>query len=132
MPSSTRGSLSMASTRKPLSGSPADGRAERRSRATGAGARAPIGASTANTEPLPGRERSLDGMAEHAPEPLHDRKAEPEPARGARALIEPQELVEDRRCLSSGIPEPGVPDLDAHRAAAPAAADEHAALRAYI
>ena len=42
----------------------------------------------------------LDRVIEHARDALHDRQAEPEPARDLGALIEPVEFAEDRRASS--------------------------------
>ena len=127
MPSSTRGSLSMARTLSPSSGSPA---------ATGSGAPGsarsltaarPSGAVTKNTDPLPGRERNPIGCSSTRPRRSTIDKPEPKAGRHPRALVEPLELGEHRALMLGRNAEPRVPDLDADRAGNAAATDQHPA-----
>ena len=132
MPSSTRGSLSMARTLSPASGSPA---------ATGSGAtglRAPFRRRASERRgdeehrALARAGAQADGMLEHPPQTLDDRQAQPKAARHPRALVEPLELGEHRALMLGRDAEAGVPDLDARGAGHAAAADQHPAARAYI
>ena len=103
-------------------------RAARRSAARGAS-----GTSTEKCEPRPDFESQIDRVVEHARDALDDREAEAEAARDLGALVEPVELAgRSSRCFDCGMPSAGVVDVDAQRAAAPPAADQHAALPACI
>ena len=68
-------------------------------------------------------------MAKNPPQPFDDGKTEAEATRRPRALFEALELLEDLALLVAGDTEPGVPNLDPHRACDAAAADQHAPLR---
>ncbi len=74
------------------------------------------------------RRGDLDLVVEHARDALHDREAEPEPARHLGALVEAMEFLEDRLLLGARDAEPGVVDVDAQPPPPAPAADQHAAL----
>ena len=61
----------------------------------------------------PHRRRELDLVVEHARDALHDRQAEPQPARDLGALIQAVEFLEDRALLGLRDAEPGIVDVDA-------------------
>ena len=83
MPSSTRGSLSIASTFRPESGSPSRSRTGP-SRRAASGAAVPRGAVTAKTEPSPSLERSPPDGRAHAPAARRSTGQAPGPVRSAR------------------------------------------------
>ena len=116
MPSSTRGSLSIASTFRPLSGSPAgDGRRRAVVGETCRGGRAER-RGDGEDRAFAGPRVQADRMVEHAAEALDDRKAEAKAAGDPGALVEPPELLEHRALPVGRDAEPGVPHLDPNRA----------------
>ena len=106
-PSSTRGSLSIASTLSPASGSPASGAGSAgvasRERATRRAERR----RDEEHRALAGAGVEADRMVEHPAEALDDRQAEAQAPRHPGALIEPPEFLEHARAArSAGMPRP--------------------------
>ena len=77
---------------------------------------------------LPGCRSQLDLVTEHARDALHDRKAKPEAARDLGAFLQAVEFAEHALLCDAGMPSP-VSQTSIRKALAPAAADQHAALR---
>ena len=98
--------------------------------------RGPVRASVtsmANTDPLPGASGRVTRWPSRSRQPLHDGQAETQPAAAfARRVVELVVLLEDRLKLLVGNADAGIPDLDAQRARAPAAAEQHLAVPACI
>ena len=127
MPSRIVGSLSMHSTAMPASWPRSTSAAARRGSRGGP----PPAQRHLDREMRAAADRGgdLDRVIEHARDAFDDRKPEPEAARHLGALVEPVELREDAALLGARNADPGIVDVDAQLAAAPAAADQHAALR---
>ena len=106
MPSSTRGSLSIASTRRPLSASAATAGSGAPGSAAGATPIAPRGATTENTEPRPGHERTAIGWPSTRPSRSTIDRPRPRP-RAARAPCSSRwNSSNTSRCWLAGMPRP--------------------------
>src|SRR3984957_8375903 len=126
-PSSTRGSLSMASTLSPAERLPRRDRLGRARLRAGLKGRPSERRGDEEHRPLARAGAQPYGMLKHPSQTLDDRQAKPKAARHACALVEPLELSEDRALMLGRNAEAGIPDLDADRAGNSAATDQHPA-----